>query len=138
MAIATRYERVVAHDSGEFDAFCAVPGAGAGPGVVLSTTTCGDWRSTWPGKASSPSSRTCSGAWSPASSARTNPAWATPSPWSRPSTGRRADVAFHRYEAGHAFSNWDAPSMYEKSSADLAWDRTLEFLDSYLGRRASQ
>jgi len=47
-------------------------------------------------------------------------------------------VAFHRYEAGHAFSNWDALSMYEKSSADLAWDRTLEFLDSYLGRRASQ
>jgi carboxymethylenebutenolidase len=44
----------------------------------------------------------------------------------------RADVAFHRYDAGHAFSNWDAPSMYEKEAADLAWERTLAFLDSHL------
>jgi carboxymethylenebutenolidase len=49
----------------------------------------------------------------------------------------RADVAFHRYDAGHAFSNWDAPSMYDQESADLAWDRTLEFLATYLGRRDS-
>jgi carboxymethylenebutenolidase len=46
----------------------------------------------------------------------------------------RPDVAFHRYDAGHAFSNWDAPSMYEKEAADLAWERTLEFLGRYLGR----
>jgi carboxymethylenebutenolidase len=50
----------------------------------------------------------------------------------------RADVAFHRYDAGHAFSNWDAPSMYDKEAADLAWDRTLEFLDTYLGSRAPE
>ena len=27
--------------------------------------------------------------------------------------------------AGHAFSNWDAPSMYHEPAADAAWDRTL-------------
>ncbi|MGH9035075.1 MAG: dienelactone hydrolase family protein [Acidimicrobiia bacterium] len=50
----------------------------------------------------------------------------------------RANVTLHRYDAGHAFSNWDAPSMYEKAAADLAWERTLDFLGTYLGRRASQ
>jgi carboxymethylenebutenolidase len=40
----------------------------------------------------------------------------------------KANVVFHRYDAGHAFSNWDAPSMYDKAAADLAWTRTLEFL----------
>ncbi len=40
----------------------------------------------------------------------------------------------HRYDgAGHAFSNWDAPSMYRKPAADLAWSRTLEFLARHLG-----
>ncbi|MGH3865323.1 MAG: dienelactone hydrolase family protein [Pseudonocardiaceae bacterium] len=38
----------------------------------------------------------------------------------------------HRYKAGHAFSNWDAPSMYDKESADLAWERTLEFFAGHL------
>jgi len=42
------------------------------------------------------------------------------------------EVAFHRYPAGHAFSNWDVPSMYDKESADLAWDRTLCFLTEHL------
>ncbi|HUQ40519.1 MAG TPA: dienelactone hydrolase family protein [Acidimicrobiales bacterium] len=42
------------------------------------------------------------------------------------------NVVFHRYEAGHAFSNWDAPSMYDKDAADLAWSRTLEFLGAHL------
>lgn len=37
------------------------------------------------------------------------------------------NVAFHRYDAGHAFSNADAPSMYDASAAALAWERTLEF-----------
>jgi len=43
-------------------------------------------------------------------------------------------VEFHRYPApaGHAFSNWDAPSMYHAPAADEAWGRTLEFLDRHL------
>jgi carboxymethylenebutenolidase len=43
-------------------------------------------------------------------------------------------VEFHRYPApaGHAFSNWDAPSMYHEPSADEAWARTLAFLDGHL------
>ncbi len=41
-------------------------------------------------------------------------------------------VAFHRYAAGHAFSNWDAPSMYDAAAADEAWARTLGFLETHL------
>ena len=43
-------------------------------------------------------------------------------------------VEFHRYEApaGHAFSNWDAPSMYHEPAAESAWDRSLAFLDAHL------
>jgi carboxymethylenebutenolidase len=44
----------------------------------------------------------------------------------------KPNVTFHRYDAGHAFSNWDAPSMYDKESADLAWSRTLDFLRTHL------
>ncbi|MGH8974439.1 MAG: dienelactone hydrolase family protein [Acidimicrobiia bacterium] len=44
----------------------------------------------------------------------------------------RPNVTFHRYDAGHAFSNWDAPSMYDKEAADLAWERTLGFLAGHL------
>lgn len=40
----------------------------------------------------------------------------------------RPGVEFYRYEAGHAFSNWDAPSLYDKEASDLAWERTLDFL----------
>ena len=37
-------------------------------------------------------------------------------------------VVFHRYpDAGHAFSNWDAPYMYQREPAELAWSRTLAF-----------
>jgi carboxymethylenebutenolidase len=39
----------------------------------------------------------------------------------------RPGVEFHRYAAGHAFSNWDAPSMYNEAAADKAWARTLDF-----------
>jgi carboxymethylenebutenolidase len=39
----------------------------------------------------------------------------------------RSDVEFHHYAAGHAFSNNDAPSMFNAEAAALAWDRTLEF-----------
>ncbi len=45
----------------------------------------------------------------------------------------RPGVEFHRYAAGHAFSNWDAPSMYQQHAADLAWGRTLAFLSQHLG-----
>lgn len=41
-------------------------------------------------------------------------------------------VEFHRYAAGHAFSNWDAPSMYDKTAADEAWARTLDFFARHL------
>lgn len=41
----------------------------------------------------------------------------------------RPDVVVHRYDAGHAFSNWDAPSMYDEPAARVAWERTLRFLD---------
>ena len=44
----------------------------------------------------------------------------------------KPNVIFHRYDAGHAFSNWDAPSMYDKDAADLAWSRTLDFLRTNL------
>ena len=41
-------------------------------------------------------------------------------------------VEFLRYDAGHAFSNWDAPSLYDEAAADLAWPRTLAFLARHL------
>ena len=44
----------------------------------------------------------------------------------------RPNVEFHRYDAGHAFSNWDAPSMYDEAAAEQAWSRTLEFLSRHL------
>jgi len=37
-----------------------------------------------------------------------------------------------RYDAGHAFSNWDAPSMYDRPAAESAWATTLEFLAEHL------
>ena len=39
----------------------------------------------------------------------------------------RPDAEFFRYAAGHAFSNADAPSMYDAEAAALAWERTLDF-----------
>ncbi len=44
----------------------------------------------------------------------------------------RPGMTLHRYEAGHAFGNWDAPSMYQAEAADLAWQRTTEFLARHL------
>jgi carboxymethylenebutenolidase len=44
----------------------------------------------------------------------------------------RPDATLHRYAAGHAFSNWDAPSMYQPEAAELAWDRTLAFFAQHL------
>ena len=42
-------------------------------------------------------------------------------------------VQVHRYAAGHAFSNWDAPSMYDEAAAEEAWGRTIAFLRKELG-----
>lgn len=44
----------------------------------------------------------------------------------------RPGVEFHRYDAGHAFSNWDAPSFYDRAAAEAAWPRTLDFLGRHL------
>ena len=46
----------------------------------------------------------------------------------------RPDVSLLRYAAGHAFSNWDAPSFHDAAAADLAWERTIRFLDERLRR----
>ncbi|MFD9550603.1 dienelactone hydrolase family protein [Nocardia salmonicida] len=44
----------------------------------------------------------------------------------------RDDVEVAIYRAGHAFSNWDAPSFYQKEPADEAWARTTAFLAEHL------
>jgi carboxymethylenebutenolidase len=45
----------------------------------------------------------------------------------------RPGVEVLHYAAGHAFSNWDAPSMYDEAAATAAWDRSLDFLATHLG-----
>jgi carboxymethylenebutenolidase len=47
-------------------------------------------------------------------------------------SGRPGVIVYRYDDAGHAFSNWDAPSAYKKEAADLAWSRSLEFLGEYL------
>lgn len=44
----------------------------------------------------------------------------------------RPGMRVERYDAGHAFSNWDAPSMHDPVAADAAWTSTLAFLDDHL------
>lgn len=44
----------------------------------------------------------------------------------------RPQMELHRYAAGHAFSNWDAPSMYQEAAATEAWDRTLAWFARHL------
>ena len=41
-------------------------------------------------------------------------------------------LSLFRYDAGHAFSNWDAPSMYDEAAATEAWARTLAFFAEHL------
>jgi carboxymethylenebutenolidase len=35
VTVTTRYEQLTAHDGGTFEAFCAVPASGSGPGILL-------------------------------------------------------------------------------------------------------
>lgn len=44
----------------------------------------------------------------------------------------RPGMRVERYDAGHAFSNWDAPSMYDEAAAGAAWASTLGFLGEHL------
>lgn len=44
----------------------------------------------------------------------------------------RPGMRVERYDAGHAFSNWDAPSMYDEAAAEAAWASTLAFLGEHL------
>jgi carboxymethylenebutenolidase len=44
----------------------------------------------------------------------------------------RAGMRVERYDAGHAFSNWDAPSMYDEAAAQSAWTSTTAFLAEHL------
>ena len=44
----------------------------------------------------------------------------------------RPHVEVFRYAAGHAFSNFDAPSMYDADAAALAWSRTLDHFAEHL------
>ncbi len=46
--------------------------------------------------------------------------------------GGRPNVTVHHYDAGHAFSNWDAPSMYDETASNEAWSRTIVFLTEHL------
>lgn len=41
-------------------------------------------------------------------------------------------VEAHFYDAGHAFFNDTRPTVYDKESAKLAWQRTLDFLKTHL------
>lgn len=44
----------------------------------------------------------------------------------------RPGMRVERHDAGHAFSNWDAPSMYDEAAAESAWTTTLAFLGEHL------
>ena len=44
----------------------------------------------------------------------------------------RPGMRIERYDAGHAFSNWDAPSMYDEAAAEAAWMTTQQFLAEHL------
>lgn len=44
----------------------------------------------------------------------------------------RQGMRVERYDAGHAFSNWDAPSMYDQPAAEAAWTTTTGFLAEHL------
>lgn len=43
-----------------------------------------------------------------------------------------ASFEAHYYDAGHAFFNDSRPQVFDQPSADLAWQRTLDFLRAHL------
>ena len=43
-----------------------------------------------------------------------------------------ASFEAHFYDAGHAFFNDSRPQVFDQPSADLAWQRTLDFLRAHL------
>lgn len=46
------------------------------------------------------------------------------------------DVEFHHYPGtGHWFFEWDRPDAWDPAAAELAWQRTVEFLDRHLPGR---
>jgi len=44
----------------------------------------------------------------------------------------KPNVTVQHHDAGHAFSNWDAPSMYDEKAAAEAWEQTHAFLAATL------
>jgi carboxymethylenebutenolidase len=44
----------------------------------------------------------------------------------------KPNVTVRHHDAGHAFSNWDAPSMYDERAATEAWEQTYAFLVEHL------
>lgn len=51
--------------------------------------------------------------------------------------GATVEHELHRYDAHHAFFNEARPEVHDPRAADLAWERTLEFLGEHL-RSAAQ
>lgn len=60
------------------------------------------------------------------------PAWVDQVEAAMKAAGRQLEI--HRYQAAHAFSNRTRPEVYDAAAAELAWQRTLEFLGKHLGR----
>lgn len=46
----------------------------------------------------------------------------------------KPDVTVRHHDAGHAFSNFDAPSLYDERAAAEAWEQTYAFLAEHLAR----
>ena len=46
--------------------------------------------------------------------------------------GAEKEIEAHFYDADHAFFNDTRPEVYDKESAELAWERSLEFLREHV------
>ena len=46
--------------------------------------------------------------------------------------GAGACAEIHHYEAAHGFFNATRPQVYDPAQAELAWTRTLAFLERHL------
>jgi dienelactone hydrolase len=144
MTVEQRYERINASDgAGSFDAYCAVPTSGAGPGILLFQEIFGI-NDNMRGLAD----RLAGEGYVvlvPDMFWRIEPRFERKDESGMGDAFENIDeveraveacpgVEFHRYPApaGHAFSNWDAPSMYHQPAAEEAWTRTLGFLGRHL------